>query len=299
MKAILHLGSCLLFNRLRNIIISVISLFIIMSADIIVAQETGSFTYPKIPDNITSKDAKIEYVILNYWDNFNYDSLSTSQAEQVFIDFISILDKIDSKFYNDAFFAMCLNMMESAEVMDFMIDCSQKYLYEKGSPNRNHQMLSALIQTVFNSTELDSNQKETAQKMLTNCNRNSFNSVAPDFKFETVTGKIDNLYNNTSDYTLIFFFDPLCQSCLVMGEEIYKSEIINEFAKNMNVSLLYITPYIDDMEKLNTYFIDLPEGWILGFNPEEKIIREKLYFWEYIPSLYLIDSNKKIILKDI
>ena len=83
-----------------------------------------------------------------------------------------------------------------------------------------------------------------------------------------------------------------------MREEIAKSPIINEFAKYHNLNVLYITPYTDQVDSLNTYFKDIPDNWILGYNNNEIIIKEKLYFWEYIPSIYLIDNNKKIILKD-
>ena len=281
-----------------NVIYFILLILTTASPSKIYSQQQKGFSYPVIPENLIAKADRAEYAAINFWNDFNYEDLGPEETEQIFVDFITILDNTDKRTTQDALYAMIVNILDNEEVVDFIIDCSQKYLYDKGAPTKDHQKLSILFNLLLNNNVINSDQREIVIKMSENAKRNEKGSVSPDFKFITSKGFASSFYNNISELNLLFFFDPLCQSCLVMGEEIANSPIINEFAKDHNLNVLYITPYTDQVDSLNTYFKDIPDNWILGYNNNEIIIKEKLYFWEYIPSIYLIDNNKKIILKD-
>ena len=57
--------------------------------------------------------------------------------------------------------------------------------------------------------------------------------------------------------------------------------------------------YIDeDIEAWRSYMPIYPENWYNGFDPDLVIRGENLYNVRAIPSLYLLDRDKTVIMKD-
>ena len=55
----------------------------------------------------------------------------------------------------------------------------------------------------------------------------------------------------------------------------------------------------EDLEGWRSYMPIYPENWYNGFDPDLAIRSEKLYNVRAIPSLYLLDENKKVLFKDV
>ena len=57
--------------------------------------------------------------------------------------------------------------------------------------------------------------------------------------------------------------------------------------------------YIDeDLEAWKSYMPIYPEKWYNGFDPDLVIRTDKTYNVRAIPSLYLLDADKTVLLKD-
>ena len=57
--------------------------------------------------------------------------------------------------------------------------------------------------------------------------------------------------------------------------------------------------YIDeDLEAWRSYMPIYPDIWYNGFDPDLAIRSEMIYNVRAIPSLYLLDKDKKVIMKD-
>ena len=64
-------------------------------------------------------------------------------------------------------------------------------------------------------------------------------------------------------------------------------------------SLAVVNIYIDeDLQGWKDYMPVYPEEWYNGFDPDLVIRTENLYSVRAIPSLYLLDKEKRVIMKD-
>ena len=54
----------------------------------------------------------------------------------------------------------------------------------------------------------------------------------------------------------------------------------------------------EDIEAWRNYLHTMPRGWICGYDKELRLTSERLYDLKAIPSLYLLDSTKRVIIKD-
>ncbi len=71
---------------------------------------------------------------------------------------------------------------------------------------------------------------------------------------------------------------------------------MNSPTRNM---LTILTIYPDsELEEWVAHLPLLPQQWLHGYDPGMAITRNRLYDIKAIPTIYLLDSDKKVILKD-
>ena len=131
------------------------------------------------------------------------------------------------------------------------------------------------------------------QQQLTTCRNNSPGTPAADFTFTDAKGRPHSLYGTPGEYTLLLFSNPGCPACRGIISLLKDSPQINSMVRDGRMTLLSI--YIDeDVAEWFKGLSDYPEEWITGYN-QDLTIRDV----RAIPSLYLLDRDKKILFKDI
>jgi hypothetical protein len=63
--------------------------------------------------------------------------------------------------------------------------------------------------------------------------------------------------------------------------------------------LTILTLYPDqDLDEWLSHLSDLPTGWVHGYDKDLKITNQRLYDIKAIPTIYLLDKDKRVLLKD-
>ena len=84
-------------------------------------------------------------------------------------------------------------------------------------------------------------------------------------------------------------------------------EIINVLKEEPTISMLInsgimkvLNIYIDeDIQAWRSYMPVYPEQWYNGFDPDFALRGNELYNIRAIPSLYLLDKEKNVLMKDV
>ena len=112
-----------------------------------------------------------------------------------------------------------------------------------------------------------------------------------------IAGKRRTLYGIRADYTLLIFGNPDCKACREIMEQMAASPEISALIRSgrLKVADIYIDEEIDLWkEKADTY----PREWINGYDPAFTIRTDRIYAVRAVPSLYLLDEKKNVLLKD-
>jgi hypothetical protein len=105
------------------------------------------------------------------------------------------------------------------------------------------------------------------------------------------------LYGVKAPYTLLFFSNPGCDACMNIINVLKGEPRIAQMIASGQLAVLNI--YIDeDLEAWRSYMPIYPDEWYNGFDPDFIIRNQELYNVRAIPSLYLLDAEKKVLLKD-
>ena len=103
------------------------------------------------------------------------------------------------------------------------------------------------------------------------------------------------VYQISADYILLFFNNPECRSCAEHLESIRNSVIINMFLLEQRLKILSIYPD-QDLDEWKRNYEKYPSEWIIGYDKSFTINTK--YDLKASPTLYLLDKDKMVVLKD-
>lgn len=230
-----------------------------------------TFTPPQIPTLLTSPEQRAEYLVLHYWENYDFKDTSlisnANITEQAFVDFLSVLPYTTQTVTSKAIHTM----MQQAEVnmsmyLHFM-GLSEKYLYEPNSPFRNDECYIGVLENILANTKLEEMHKVRPKHQFERVLKNRMGEKATDFTYIDDKGSKSSLHAAEGNLFLLFFFNPECPNCKEIKEYIQQKGI----DKQVRVLLV---------------------------NPDINLHLDSLYDLRAIPTLYLLNKDKTILLKD-
>ncbi len=239
------------------------------------------FEVPVPPVMIQSVEERTEYMVANYWVKYSAD-IDSLTLEQAFADWAALSLAVPHSVSEKSL----VSIYEKDSIR--VLPLARKYLYDPNSPYRDEDLFGALAVRVGD---------EEHSRIARLCALNAVGSKAADFVFEDARGRRMRLSEVEADYTLLLFGNPGCHACKEIETMLAASWIIASAVEAGIVKVLDI--YIDeDLEAWRNHLSDYPRTWLCGFDPLFVIRDGGLYNIRAIPSLYLLDKDKKVILKD-
>lgn len=266
-----------------------------------VQNPTKLFKLPVIPSTLQTPEARGNYLSEHYWDNFNFADTSSIHrpeiGEQAWVDYIDFLktapvptaQKSISKFFKKA--------EANKKVYDYFTKMADKYLYDPNSPMRNEELYISVLDAMLNSPLLSDIEKIRPQERRKMAEKNRIGKPATNFRYTLTSGKNKALYEIKSEYTILFINNPGCHACEETIEALKGSAVIT---RNINMGkLIILSVYPDeDLAEWQRHLDAFPKEWICGYDKKLSIRNKNLYDLKAIPTLYLLDQNKTVLLKD-
>lgn len=276
---------------------------------------TREFPSVQAPYLLSEQEEIMSYLAEHFWDAYadtskiwRCDSLyiggvPRSTIEEQVGAYVSILSMIPlDKARNsiDRFYSKmedCASHDENSNIFSETIGLMEKYLYDPNSPVRNEDIYAVLAKKLADSKFIDEAKRETYSLQAKNSSMNMAGSKAADFTFMDRNGRSHNLYSIESKYTLLFFSNPGCNACESIIADLQESEKIANMIKGKILSVVNI--YIDeDLQAWRESLDKYPSYWHNGYDSELIIRNDLIYNIRAIPSLYLLDKDKIVIMKD-
>lgn len=172
-----------------------------------------------------------------------------------------------------------------------------KYLYDPNSPVRNEDLFLPFVRGLATSKWTREDMRPGYEYQARMCALNQFGQQVPDFQFKDAKGKVHHLFEVKSAYTMLFFSNPGCTACKEIIDQVCSRDYIDKFISGGLLTVVNI--YIDEeIDKWLEYEPNYPRNWLTGYDHLYRIREEQNYDIRAIPSLYLLDANKRVIMKD-
>lgn len=174
---------------------------------------------------------------------------------------------------------------------------AEEVFYGVNSDYRNEELYLPIASALAGFEMIDPATRGRYAEEVKNCSKNRIGAPATDFTYTTKEGKRSTLYKTKGDLTILFFSNPGCTACKEIIESLNRSLAIQKLLSEGRLTVINI--YIDeDLTEWYKYMPIYPKEWINCYNEDLMIRGENLYDVRAIPSLYLLDSEKRVILKD-
>ena len=258
---------------------------------------------PQIPSEITDPNQRADYLIIHFWDGLDFtDTLLTYNRdflEQNFTNFSQLLIISND---STARKKGALTLMKKAEVDPIVYktfsEIAYHYLYDPNSPMLDEDSFIPFMEIFQNSELLDEAERERNRFLLQNALKNRAGMKAADFTYVNVDGKNTTLYKTpVKGNLLLIFYDPDCDNCKEIIGKLADNDAIAEMINQGDLSLLAI--YSGENKELwDETAPSLPKEWIVGYN-SGSIEDDGSYFFRASPTIYLLDNNKNVLVKDL
>jgi hypothetical protein len=253
--------------------------------------------------SITSKE-QFDEAIRRYWDGFDFEcgerviEYDTINIMQAFADYAAYIDVGMEPMQRDSLLKGLMHRAEASRpVLDFFAYVTEGVLHDPNSPMRNDELYIPILEVLVESPLYDEYDRILPLYDLELARQNRIGNVANDIVYTLASGKTGRLHSIDSDYVIVMFSNPGCPMCREIMEEITSSPLLNELTERGDLRTLSLYPD-EDLEAWHEHFEDMPTSWIRAYDKGQKLTHERLYNLSAIPALYLLDNQKRVIIKD-
>jgi hypothetical protein len=270
------------------------------------ANETGlqprRFPMVTVPSLYVDPQARAEYMAMHYWDLFDFrDTVNVGSAatvtEQALVNYIALISYAR---YDEACKGIVhlIDLAESDSAMlAFFASYLERYLFEANSPMHNNELFMPALARLLASDRVDDTQKIRLKMMWNDLQKNRPGTPAAEIHYRTASGSRQTLSALRSEYVLLVFHNLGCNACIALIDGIESSAAIKEMQRRNRLQILAIYPdkQLDEWEK---HLHEIPSSWLSGYDYNTEIDSSETYVLQAIPSIYLLDGNKTVILRD-
>lgn len=252
-----------------------------------------------IPMYIDSAELRLTYLVKHYWERTPLsDSLVINQAQTYewhLADYLSLLGALSPEQFTEEILLPLETLHGKA--LTQTLDLYHKYLYEPDSPLGNEDLYRPALQWAISSPQVPQAYQERAKHILELINKNRVGSIASELIYQTLDGKLRRLSRVASPYTILMFGAQGCSSCHIAHEYIKATPIYTQLADQGKLHLLHIVIQLPEEQELSP--IDSLRSWIeVGRDYQNQVMDKALYDIKASPSIYLLDKDKRILLKN-
>ncbi len=270
-----------------------------MAADAGMAEAVGKpgFRLPDVPPTLRDPADRADYLAVHYWDHFDFADTTLigrpEVSEQAFVDFLSVLPYTR----NAAAAVDTLYTRASAgtSMLYYFIELGDKYLYEPNSPMHDEELHILVLQSLVDNPRIAAIDKLRPRKLLEMALKNRPGDAAADFEYLGRDGVKRRMSGLAAEYTLLYFYDPTCDECERVRERLASAQIVGDMLQNGRLVVLSVSVAgdADAWRRQN-----VPKGWMDGRDVGERLVRNAVYDLKAMPTLYLLDPQKRVLLKD-
>ncbi|RIJ46322.1 DUF5106 domain-containing protein [Maribellus luteus] len=285
-------------NRILSFLMGICCFFI--GVKTVFAQHEKNFPKITIPEIIPQSD-KINYLATHYWDNFNFqDTVFLTQPavlNKAMASYLQVLAMASQKISDASWYNFVEKTQASQPMFSYFAIVLKDYLYHPDSPFRNDDYYLAVLNALIASPKATRAEKERAKREKQSLLKNTIGTKVTDVVYTLASGKTGRIYDSHTPYTLLLFYNPGCHACEETLAFLKQSQVINSALSEKELTLIAIYPD-EDVSAWRKYCDDIPATWINGYDKNTRIWKEELFDLRAIPSLYLLDADKMVLLKD-
>lgn len=247
-----------------------------------------------------SPELELSEVLDHYWDGFDFEdaeqlkALNREQMVYAISEFVSLMpaEDADSRMRD-----LIRRASTSHDMLDYIATVCEIVLHNPNSPLRNDEYYIPVLEELLASPLLDEYERIAPAYDLEIALKNRIGRAATDFVYTLEDGSEHRLYDIKANYTILLFSNPECPLCGEIMRQIASSQLLSALIQHGVLKVLTLYPD-EDINHWRKYLDNIPSEWIRAYDKGQILSKERLYNLSAIPALYLLDRDKRVLIKD-
>lgn len=264
-------------------------------------KKVRAFTLPEIPVMLNTPEARATFLCEHYWDHFDFaDTVYIHLpdiTEQAIVNFMDLMPRVPKELALKSMGILYQKAAPHADMTWHFWNTMSRYWKDAHSPVKNEEMFILLCRSVESVPEVQMSLKEQASFERRLAEKNRVGQPAVDFVYTLASGKQGRLHQLNAPYTLLLFYNPDCHTCTEVKKAMKQSLRLNSLVKSGQMKVLTVYPD-EDLVLWRSRLNELSEDWLNAYDKGQVLTRNVSYDLSSIPSFYLLDKDKKVLLKD-
>ena len=268
----------------------------------VVGDSIPELPLPNVPTTLRTPTDRANYIIRHFWDAMEFGDTARSHnrmfMEQNFSNFISVFPYAEEEARKRAVETLLGKAEVDSAGYVLLRDVTEKYLYEPNSPMLSEEFYILFLERQVNSPILGEQGTLRLYRQLDAARKNRPGMTAADFAYTTREGNNTTLHQtDTEGDLLLIFYDPDCEHCKETMKDLQADEALSAAVASGKLKVLAVYSG-DDLDLWKHTAPQLPADWTVGY--ENGVLQENgSYVLRAMPTLYLLDANKKVVAKDV
>ncbi len=264
------------------------------------AEKQYVFTPPMPPAGMLPDEAR-NYLRAHYWDRFDFaDTMFVYKADsgamfQAFVRFVDIIS--DQPFNSVPMQTLMKRASASRPMLEYFAGMAESVFDDPNSPRRNDEFYIPVLEARLAAPFYDEYERMAPEYDLQLARQNRVGQPANDFRYTVASGRSASLYGLRADFVLLFINNPGCPMCREIREEVGASPMLSNLIAEGRLKVLALYPD-EDLAEWYAYRDNIPASWINAYDKGSVIRETSSYDLSAIPALYLLDRDKRVLVKD-
>lgn len=251
------------------------------------------FEYPVAPEEIEALDEKCNYLVKNFWNNFDFKSknpVDQHALNEAFAVYVTSMRYANKKEVDDSVNKLIGKISGSPILLYQFTKAAEENLYGPRADLWIDELYINFLEALLKNKKINEARKKRYLKQYHALQESKIGNTAPTFDFVDKDGNVKN-YFPMSTPTLLIIGDPEDTDWRISRLKIDTNFKLGEAVDKGKVNVIYIENGTNDnwQESVSTY----NSHWTVG---QSKDI-DGLYDVRINPSIYIIGPDGKIIKK--
>lgn len=268
----------------------------------LVSHAQRTFTLPDIPSILNTPSDRANYLTEHYWDHFDFKDTTylhlPAITEQALVDFMDLMNHVEAEQVGKALSILYRQAATEPKMAAYFWKTMSGYWNDPNSPMRNDDFFIALCRAVEKEDRIDIAIRSIAAFKRKVTSRNKVGITAADFVYTLASGRQARMSQLEAPYLILCFHNPECGTCAENLYAMKRSSLLVRMLESKHVAVLTLYPD-EDINLWRKHLHELSPQWINAFDQGHVLMDENRYYLNALPSFYLLDKDKKVVLKDV
>lgn len=261
------------------------------------------YKVPEAPAMLAGQERIDDFYARNWWRDFDFADTAqvalsdTAYMVRLFADWAMVLERVPREVGAECVEQVMDRASASENTFGMFVMAAREVLADPNSQWRDDELYMPVLRLRIASPFTDEVTRERCRYRLDILSQNRIGHKANNIRYTLFDGFEGTLYGIKAEYTLVFINNPGCEMCRTVREEICASALLSRYIASGRLKVLAIYPD-QDLDEWLRYRSEMPKDWINGYDRECVMRSQGTYNLTAIPSLYLLDSGKTVLVKD-